>query len=168
MPPGISDFVQRWLAGARAVWPLITLIIALAFLLGYQTSLRTQQPLTPPFAFTNGTSTIQARGTWRTSAAAAPNATSIFCWLPINSCQVTVASLLPDGSRARLQLTDRDLDITQLSDVSLTATASSTDSCHVETLHIDRNAHTATLSVGPSAKATTCAGITTQTATLGG
>ena len=168
MRSDMSALAQRSLAGARAAWPLFLATTLLAATLGYQLEKQLSQPLTPQFEFSNGTSTIQASGAWHTSSAPTPNATNIFCWLPANSCDVSVASLVVDGSRERIQLTDKSLDITQLSDTSLTATASSTDPCHVESLHIDRKARTATLSIGPSHKATTCAGTATLTATLGG
>src|SRR5947209_6857579 len=104
MPPAMSVHTKRWLAGVRSSWPQLLIALIAAFLIGYHLAPRTLQPLTPPFAFTNGTSTIEARGAWHTSGASTPNATNIFCWLPVGSCDVTVADLVPAGTHSRLQL----------------------------------------------------------------
>jgi hypothetical protein len=166
MPPELLGPVRRWLAATQSAWPVLLIGLLAAFFLGYHFAPRTLEPLTPPFAFTSGTSTIEASGTWHSPGYPLTNATSIFCWFPVNSCQVTVADLLPDGGRSRLQLTEHSLEIVELSDASLMATASSTDPCHVESLRLNRKARTATLAVGPSETAS-CPGIMTKTATLG-
>jgi hypothetical protein len=167
MPPGILEPVRRWFSGAQSAWPVFLIGLLAAFFLGHHLTPQTLQPLTPPFAFTNGTNTIEASGAWQKADTSAPNATKIFCWLPANSCQVSVAQLVPDGSRSRFQLSDQSFDIRQLSDATLTATASSTNPCQVQTLRIDRKRQSATLSVGPT-KTTKCTATPTQTATLGG
>ena len=161
------EVTRRWFDAAQTAWPLFFIIVLAASLFSYQLGSRNSTPLPPPFAFTNGTTTIKASGAWHTPGSSIPNATNIFCWFPANGCQVTVAELARDGTRARLRLTDKEFDIIQLSDATLTAVATSTDSCHVQTLRIDRNAHAVTLSVGSNQTAT-CAGTPVQTATLGG
>jgi hypothetical protein len=120
MLPDISKLTKRWLYDARLAWPLLVATTIVAATLGYRLASRSQQPLPPPFAFTSSTSTIEASGTWHTSGSSLPNATKIFCWFPVNSCQVTVAELVPDGAQTRFQLLDTDFDIMQLSDASLT------------------------------------------------
>jgi hypothetical protein len=165
MPAGAASLIERWSSGLRAAWFPIILLVALGLVFGRQLS-APQPVLTPPFAFSNGTSTIQATGAWHSAGASTPNATSIFCWFPATSCQVTVAEIVADGASSRLQLADTEFDITQLSDATLTATSKNTDPCHVESLRLDRKARTATLIVGPSGAAT-CAQAPTLTATLG-
>lgn len=165
MPPKISELTTRWFAGARSAWPLFLATSLLTAAIGYHIAPRTLQPLPPSFAFANSSTTIEAIGTWNTSGKSFANATKIFCWFPVSTCQVTVAQLLPDGAHSRFRLTDQSFDIMQLSDAALTATASSTDPCHVQTLSIDRMMQRATLSIGPI-QTSTCAGTPTQTATL--
>jgi hypothetical protein len=167
MPPEFLRPVRRWFTGAQSAWPAFLIGLLAAFFLGYHLTARNMQPLTPPFTFTNGTSTIEASGAWQMPGTSAPNATKIFCWLPANSCQVTIAQLVPDGIRSRFQLSDQSFDIRQLSDATLTATASSTNPCRVQTLRIDRKRQSATLSVG-STQTTKCAGTPALIATLGG
>jgi hypothetical protein len=166
MPAGAASLIERWSSGLRAAWFPIILFVVLAFVIGSQLS-PSQPILTPPFAFTNATSTIDASGAWQMPGTSAPNATKIFCWLPAHSCQVTVAQLVPDGSRSRFQLSDQSFDIRQLSDATLTATASSTNPCQVQTLRIDRKQQSATLSLA-STQTTKCTATPTQAATLGG
>jgi hypothetical protein len=163
--PSPASLIQRWASSLRAACLPIFFFVALAFLLGHLTA-SAEPPLTPPFTFTNGINTIEASGAWRSTGAATPNSTKIFCWFPVNSCQVTVAEFIPDGLHNRLQLTDTELDITQLSDEALIATASTTDPCYLEMLRIDRTARSVTLTTGPSGAAQ-CAGTPTKTATLG-
>lgn len=163
---GTSRVVGGWLFGLRNAWPLIVLFVVLAFLLGRHVA-RFPAPLTPPFNYSNTSSTVELSGTLRMAGASPPNATQIFCWFPANSCQVTVAELIPNGAGTRLELNDTEFDIRQLSDASLTATASTTDPCRAEILHVDRANRSATVSVGPS-DARRCPNIQTVTATLGG
>jgi hypothetical protein len=132
------SFVRRWIVSTRGAWLPVVLLLALAYLLGRLTS--PTETLTPALAFQNGSTTIDVSGTWRAVGTDTPNATQIFCWFPANTCSVTIAELMREGTRRRLQLTGTELDITQLSDVSLTATASTTDPCAVLTLRIDRTA----------------------------
>ena len=161
MPPATPPNIKRSLA-------IALVFAALSALLGYQLAPRTEQPLTPPLTFSNATTTIEATGSWNIPGSNIPNATRIFCWFPSNSCQLAVAELVPEGNRARFQLVEKVLDIVQLSDATLTATASTTDACQRETLHIDRTAQTATLSVGGGAlQDGVCVGNEVLTATLG-
>src|ERR1700704_2468208 len=118
--PADMSFVRRWTVSLRAAWVPIVLLGVLAFLLGRLIS-PADSPLTPAFAFQNGSTTIEISGAWRTFGADTPNATSIFCWFPANTCSVSVAELVPEGTRRRLQLNGTEFDITQLSDASLTA-----------------------------------------------
>ena len=159
MPPATS--LTTKIASTAVAAALIGVAI------GYQLAAYRLQPLAPPFAFTNATSTIEASGAWMVEGNDVSNATGIFCWLPGNACQVVVAELVPDGSRSRFKLVEKSLSIVQLSDTSVTATSTSTDPCQVETLHIEREARTALLSVGPS-DASGCAPIETFNAFLGG
>jgi hypothetical protein len=146
---------------------IASVFLTLGVLLGYQFAPRSLQPLTPPFAFSNGTETIEASGAWHVSGSNIPNATRIFCWFPANSCQLTVAELVPEGDRQRFQVVETIFDITQLSDTSLTATASSTDTCQHETVRIDRAAQTVTLSVSRPSDEVACLSVEAFTATLG-
>jgi hypothetical protein len=165
MLPDISKLASRWLSGAQSAWPFFLIAVLVAVLIGYQLAAYRLQPLTPPFTFTNGTSTIEASGAWHGAHASTPNAAKIFCWFPVNSCQVTVAELIPDGFHNRLELNDTEFDIVQLSDATLTAMASSTDPCRTEILRIDRKDRHATLSVGPTNGSSACDA--PLTATLG-
>ena len=160
MPAATSPNIKHSLA-------IAFVSIALGGLAGYHLAPRALQPLTPPFAFTAGTDTIRATGSWNVSSSNLPNATSIFCWFPANSCQLTVAELVPEGDRQRFQVVETIFDITQLSDASLTATASSTNACQRETVRIDRAAQTVTLSVSRSSDDTACFGVEALTASLG-
>jgi hypothetical protein len=166
MLPKISPRIRRWWLGTRM--PLIVFTaIALAFFAGHQLAVERLQPLRPQVEFSNTTDTIEASGAWKTTDSNVPNATGIFCWFPVNTCQLVVAELVPEGNRSRFKIVEKSLDIIQLSDATLTAASTSTDPCKVETLRVDRKAQSATLSVGPS-HATGCSGVGTFTATLGG
>jgi hypothetical protein len=82
--------------------------------------------------------TIEASGAWQIDGSNVSNATGICCWLPGNGCQVVVAELVPEGNRSRFKIVEKSLTIVQLSDAALTATASSTNPCQLETLRVER------------------------------
>jgi hypothetical protein len=49
-------------------WPLLLAIAGISFGVGHALSPATGSPVTPEFAFTNGTNTIEAIGTWQVTA----------------------------------------------------------------------------------------------------
>jgi hypothetical protein len=164
---GIGSLARGWFAAVRSGWPLVLAIAFLAAGVAYTIAAPLGYPLVPEFTFSNRSDAVEASGTLQTADSNVPNATRIFCWFPVNTCDLVVAELVPEGSRSRFKIVEKSLDIIQLSDATLTATASSTDPCQVETLRIDRKAQSATLSVNPASDPA-CAGGTTFTARLGG
>jgi hypothetical protein len=168
MSSDASPSAQRWLAGAAAAWPLIFAITVVGAAAGYILAPASSTIVGGEFTFSNTEDTIEATGTWQVAGTdGEPNATGIFCWFPANTCRVVVAEVVAEESGKRLKLIEKSFEIVQLSDQTLTARTTSADECQVETLHIDRIAQSATLSVAPS-EISTCSNVPTFTAALGG
>jgi len=159
MFPRIWSLVGRWSSSVRTPRLALILHTSLAILFGalvggflaYNTTTQSGAPLivTPPFSFQDGESTIEASGTLRSLGSAAPNAAHIFCWLPENTCDLTIAELVPQGPHEQFRVVQKLFDITQLSDATLTA-ISDTDPCQAATLRIDRQTRAVSLSVTPT------------------